>query len=370
MAFAAASSLVSRERAGFTILEHTGYKITSMYRYFIAAFAFILFFNGVGTAQGEAISVRNAHSMVYHPQEASIYLFGGADERQVKSDLWVLEGTNWHKVAVENTPPPRTFAAMAYDPQGNRILLFGGSKVLFGKKATSQNLLQDTWQFKDGNWQKMPTENAPTVRAEASMVYDENRQRMVLFGGYTIQNGDYIKLNDTWEFYEGDWHLVLESGPSARHGVAMAYDQEAKSVVFFGGSTVDKQYGPSKGETWTWKGDQWDKLTIEQPPGVFNATMAYDTAQKRLLRFGGWTGTSRSDATWTFQNNTWKPLQAKIRPSPRNHSGMVYDEKNKRMLLFGGHDGKNVFGDSWEFKGQEWKNIATTRPLKRVKNRH
>ncbi|WP_430965877.1 Kelch repeat-containing protein [Spongiimicrobium sp. 2-473A-2-J] len=365
-----------KPKSGFNFSNTVFGRKNSMRSYVILAFSMLLFGSSSLCPQEpskvsvDPLTVRNAHSMVYHVQEASIYLFAGADEREVKSDLWVLESANWQKVSVENAPQPRTFAAMAYDPQENRILLFGGSKVLFGKEASSKNLYNDTWQFKDGSWQKIPTENAPTVRAEASMVYDVERQRMVLFGGYTIQEGNYIKLGDTWEFYEDNWHLASENGPSARHGVVMAYDPEIKSVTLFGGSTVDKQYGPLKGETWIWKGDSWDKLAVEQPPGMFNACMAYDTDQKRLLRFGGWNGKSRTDETWAFQNNTWTPLQTETGPSPRNHSGMVYDEKNKRMLLFGGHDGKNVFGDMWEFSNNAWQNITTTKPLKRVKNGH
>ena len=79
--------------------------------------------------------VRNAHSMVYHAQESQIYLFGGANEKEVLSHLWVLDSAVWRKVVTKNEPEPRTFASLVYDIESNRLLLFGGSKVLFGEKT-------------------------------------------------------------------------------------------------------------------------------------------------------------------------------------------------------------------------------------------
>ncbi len=351
-----------------------------MYRYLTGTFVVILFFSCANHRNEDkskslaeeinTISVRNAHSMVYHSLESRVYLFGGANEKEVLSNLWILNAGQWENVSTKNEPTPRTFASMTYDKQSNRIILFGGSQVLFGIEPSSQNLLNDTWQFKDGNWQKIITKNSPMLRAEASMVYDEHRQKIVLFGGYTIQNSKYLKLGDTWEFYDNDWHLASETGPSERHGISMAYINENKFVVQFGGSTVDKQYGKSKGETWVWRGEKWSKLEIDQPTGIFNSSMIYDKHQKQLILFGGWNGKSRINETWSFNNNEWKQLTTENSPNPRNHSYMVYDEKRKKAILFGGHDGENVFGDMWEFDNNEWKNILDSEPIKRVKNGH
>jgi hypothetical protein len=316
------------------------------------------------------VSVRNAHSMAYHSGESQVYLFGGANEKEVLSDLWVLDNTNWQKVVTKNAPEPRTFAPMIYDTENNRLVLFGGSKVLFGKYSDPQNLLNDTWQFKNNQWKKLITNEAPSPRAEAAMAYDESRKTIVLFGGYEIQNGEYIKLGDTWEFHNNDWHLSSRVGPSARHGVSMAYDSEDKSIVLFGGSTIDKQYGEYRGETWKWNGENWNKLDIEQPTGIYNAAMGYDKEQRELIRFGGWNGKSRINETWSFRNNKWNKLESNNNPTSRNHSDMVFDAKNKRIVLFGGHDGDNVFGGVWEYTNLKWKKISETKPIKRVKNGH
>ena len=349
-----------------------------MKKYIIITFPFILLIGYTNNTDKEKsidqknyiVSVLNAHSMAYHSEESRVYVFGGANEKEVLSDMWVLDSSSWRKVVAKNEPNPRTFASLIYDKKNNRLVLFGGSKVLFGKEPDPQNLLNDTWQFRNNRWEKLITNDAPSARAEAPMEYDESRETIVLFGGYYIQNGEYIKLGDTWEFHDNDWHLTSTVGPSERHGVSMAYDAEDKSIVLFGGSTIDKQYGEYKGETWKWKGEEWNKLDIEQPTGIFNASMVYDKEQRELIRFGGWNGKSRINETWSFRNNKWNKLDIDNNPTPRNHSNMAYDEKNKRIILFGGHDGDQVFGGGWEYENLEWKKMSETKSIKRVTNGH
>lgn len=318
----------------------------------------------------ELLSVRNAHAMAYNTKNCKVYLFGGADEKQVLADLWVLEKKNWNKIILKNTPGQRTFAAFTYDEKNDRLILFGGNKVLFGNGNNKENLLNDTWEFVNENWRLIKTKNTPSPRAEAVMVYDKKRERIVLFGGYTIKDEKYIKLNDTWEFYENDWHLKANTGPTERSGVAMTYDIENKNVLLFGGSTVDKQYGTAKGETWYWNGENWIKIALTQPNGVYNAAMTYDNKNKEIVRFGGWNGTTRINETWILKDKNWKQLEANEKPSARNHSFMVFNEKTKKIILFGGHDGENVFGDTWQYADHKWVKIAETNSKKRIQNEH
>jgi len=321
------------------------------------------------TFESDSLGHRNAHSLVYHESEERIYLFGGASHQEVLGDLWVFETDIWQKVEVETGPAPRTFAAAAYDSNVGRLMVFGGSKVLFGNKPDPANLFDDLWGFVNNRWQRMETSQTPTSRAEASMVYDRRRDRLVLFGGNLIdEDGQYIKLGDTWEYDGNDWQLLSASGPTARHGVSMWYDSVTEQVMLFGGSIVDRQYGAATGETWSWGGKQWVLLLTQQPPGIFNAAIA--STPSGVLRFGGSNGQGRSNETWVFKDGTWLIQPSTDPPAARNHASIVFDTKNDRVVLFGGHDGRHVFGDTWSWQNGEW-SVLTDRPaVPRVANRH
>lgn len=315
------------------------------------------------------LGVRNAHAMTYNAKEKSVYLFGGADEARVLNDLWVLEKNRWRLITPVATPHARTFANLIYDPSTDRLILFGGSKILFGTGDEKDVLLNDTWEFRDGDWFPITTQSAPCPRAEAAMVYDEIRKRAVLFGGYTIDNGEYIKLSDTWEFYGDQWHLISDLGPSGRHGAAMIYDRKRKVVLLFGGSTIDRQYGSGTGETWSWDGERWNKEYTPQPTGIFSAAASLDD-EHHFIRFGGWDGTNRINETWRLTEKGWLLIESNNPPSPRNHSGMVFDSHMGRVVLFGGHDGTHVFGDTWAFSRNKWTKLIDSRPKQRIENGH
>jgi hypothetical protein len=316
------------------------------------------------------LGVRNAHAMTYNSKEHKIYLFGGADHEKVMNDLWYFEKNKWVQVVVNHKPISRTFSQLVYDSKNERLLLFGGNKVLFGDGLNSNTFLNDTWEFKKGEWKKIETDRSPQPRAESAMVYDEARNRVVLFGGYTFQDNEFKKLDDTWEFYDNDWHLNSNNGPSARNGASMIFDNNKNKCILFGGSTVDRLYGENKGETWEWNGEKWSQLKMSKSVGVFNASMTYNSYRKEIIRFGGWDGKSRVNGTWLFGANKWNKLDTENGPSSRNHSSMVYDKENKRTVLFGGHDGENVFGDTWEFKDYKWQEISEVNSLKRIENKH
>ncbi len=318
-------------------------------------------------SQSQKLGVRNAHAMVYHKKAKKVFLFGGADEKEVKSDFWKLKGEKWKQVKA-NGPTARTFPAMVYDEKNDRIILFGGNRVLFGKSTSADNLLNDTWEFKNKKWRKIAMETKPSPRAEASMVYDPVRGKVYLFGGYYIDGEAYIKLGDTWELDGNNWRQIDAEGPSARHGVLLSFEGNLQQILLFGGSTVNRDYGEDTGESWTFDGTKWTKLPIHQPANIFNSSGTFGNGI--ILRFGGWNGEGRINESWAFRDSQWEQMTLSPAPEARNHSGLVWDEKNDRFVLYGGHDGKNIFGDTWVFRGNEWHLLLDQPMLERVGNGH
>lgn len=316
--------------------------------------------SGTRQTPADSLTVRNAHAMAYDSDRATVMLFGGANERRVFGDLWEWNGIEWRKLAATG-PAPRTFPSIAYDRDRRRIVLFGGNRVLFGSENDNDTFLDDMWEWDGGRWNEIKT-TTPSARAEACMVYDSHRRRIVLFGGYRRADGKNFRLGDTWEWDGIAWKQVSASGPSPRNGAAMTYDPIRRRVILFGGN------GPS-GETWEWDGKSWSEVKPVVTEGRFNSAMAYDAAHQKIVRFGGWNGEARVGETWTFDGTAWQKIDV-AGPEARNHATLVYDSKRKRLVLFGGHDGENVFGDTWEWDGSKWSRAAYCPPRERVNNGH
>ena len=323
-----------------------------------------------GYSQTPALTVRNAHSLVFDENENRVLLFGGANERQVWSDLWSLGKNGWNLVKIAEGPGPRTFASFVYDQKHSRSIVFGGNKVLFGNDKNPPVFYFDTWEFKNGQWKEIKPSNNPEPRAEAAIVYDKSKERILLFGGYRLEKGKLKRFADTWEFKGNVWRKINDNQISARNGAAIAYDSKQKRVVLFGGSTANKEYGENTGETWVLEKDEWRKLDIVQPPNIFNSNLVFQHDTSRVIRFGGWNGTRRISETWVLSGNSWSKLSLKTNPNPRNHASMVYNPVTKETILFGGHDGEKIFGDLWIFRQGKWYKELEHPPIKRIANGH
>jgi hypothetical protein len=313
-----------------------------------------------GCSAADSLTVRNAHAMAFDHDRQVVMLFGGADERQVLGDLWAWNGEQWQCLA-DGGPPPRTFPALAYDGARKRLILFGGNEVLFGTDQDTMTFLDDMWAWDGKSWHQIDT-STPSARAEASMVYDSDRRRVVVFGGHRTENGERIRLGDTWEWDGQRWEQKSSDGPTPRNGAAMAYDAARKRTVLFGGSGASD-------ETWEWDGESWKRIWSAKTGGRFNSAMAYDTGRRTVIRFGGWTGNERVGDTWRYDGTRWERI-ASDGPIGRNHTSMAYDSARGVIVLFGGHDGERIFGDTWEWGGSAWSLRTSRRPRLRVDNGH
>jgi hypothetical protein len=234
--------------------------------------------------------------MAYDPDRRMTILFGGngLGNNSFFNDTWEYDGYQWMQQFPSQSPPPRNGAAMAYDAQGKRMILFGGYNR-FG----SQPFLDDTWEYVEGEWRQLDPSRRPPARETAQMVYDKARGRLVLFGGG--QNAGSVVYADTWEWDGENWLLRTDLlvSPPARWAFFMAYDEQCQRVVLFGGLTgTVAQFN----DTWSYNGKTWTQLASErQPPGRWDGGMVYDALNQRLVLFGGqfW------ENEFGFLNDTW-----------------------------------------------------------------
>lgn len=186
----------------------------------------------------------------WDPGRNQLLVFGGTDQIDEKNDLWQLDlaGERWDLIRPRGTLPYyRREAAMAFDTAGDRALVFGG--YYFDRDRARPTYYDDSWLLELGGadgpeWLKLafgPQKPAP--RRGASMVYQaqaEEPGRMILFGGW-----DHVSRRgfaDVWAFDlapdQQQWTPIgsaCSGGPTPRDGHSAIYDPLGERMIVYGG---------------------------------------------------------------------------------------------------------------------------------------
>lgn len=133
-----------------------------------------------------------------------------------------------------------------------------------------------------GQWELTATDG-PQPRSAGVMVYDSARDRIVLYGGVDSNN---TRLSDSWEYDGKKWTNVAPHGltPGPKQFHCMAYDENRKTVILFGGWDANNNTDSS---IWEHDGMQWSKLSAEGPAARIGAAMVYDSNRMRVILHGG-----------------------------------------------------------------------------------
>lgn len=196
------------------------------------------------------------------------------------------------------------------------------------------------------------------VRNGHAMTYDSHRKKVTLFGG-----ADAAQVrSDTWEWDGSCWNRANSNeteGPGPRAFAALAYDSARKRAVLFGGNRVlfGKTVEDNKllGDTWEWDGQKWLEIKALGPPPRAEAAMIFDRRRRRVLLFGGNNRTAegklnRLGDTWEWDGVRWNEVKV-AGPSPRSGAAMAWDDERGRAVLFGGQGSSS---ETWEWDGKQW----------------
>ncbi len=229
----------------------------------------------------------------------------------------------------------------------------------------------------DYSWENISTIGAPDKRTNQGMVYDSNRNRIIVFGGYTTGAGF---KNDTWEYNPATstWtEITTTSAPEEGSSYGMAYDSSRGKVVLYGGQDISQE---SLNETWEYSpaARTWTKIsTSTNPPRLNGPAMTYDSSRGKIVMFGGCMNVSLSpfvlscsDQTWEYDGINWVNVSTATSPPNRYcDNGMEFDSSRNKVVLFGGINktggSANFFSDTWEFNGTDWKKINLASPAAR-----
>lgn len=256
--------------------------------------------------RGSLPPARFGHALVYDARAGAVLVFGGVTTSNLANDLWAYSTARdtWTALKPAGTQPDaRVYPSAVYDPSLRETIVFGG--------WTGTSTFDDTWAYDSfaNRWTRIGVTTAPHPRWGASMAYDPATSTIVLFGGLFGGYDGRDRLNDTWSYDPTThvWRNLHPSGPlpPARGYAAMDYDAATHEMVLFGGFA-----GPDGllSDTWTYDParNTWRRVarTAAQPARRDFSALVYDQEARTLVLFGGLSG-PQGNINGTLLNDTW-----------------------------------------------------------------
>ena len=164
-------------------------------------------------------------------------------------DIWVLTNANgteptpssWIMLSPNGPlPTSRSHHMAAYDSTLNKMVIYGGEGLVDTWVLSNANGLGGSPQ-----WTLLaPSGQLPSQISDTRSMYDPQSQRLILFGGFT--SSDVTKTNATFVLINAmgigspTWQSLNPSGtlPSPRCCWAGGYDQLGNALIVFGGQST------------------------------------------------------------------------------------------------------------------------------------
>jgi hypothetical protein len=315
--------------------------------------------------------------MTFDAKSGRVVLFGGlacADSdcttTTAVSDTWTWDGTNWMQQSPTLAPTPRYGAAMTYDSYNQRVLLYGGCIESCPTEGA------DLWSWDGSQWSLIDINSAPGARFAAQFAYDPVHNSAVLFSGSLPQSSNRTGVgdpNDTWTFDGSTWtQQSPANNPEGRWAGGMIWDANRQRIVLFGGYADEEPlYKNSfRQDVWTWDGTNWTEQAITtQPLRSYQIGFVYDDLLGKAVFIGGDsfiipdylaefdTGFIIYEReTWTLDASGWNLLPS-AEPNDRSGAWMAYYPPNETVLLYSGYcldQPDTACHDTWNWSGDHW----------------
>jgi PKD repeat protein len=242
-----------------------------------------------------------------------LVLFGGRNVTQFFNDTWTFNGAAWTQLNLSAHPSARGLVGMTYDPAVNAVVLVGGGTGNLPAGTYDGWVFDnDTWEFAGGAWTNLTSSlsASPPAASGFGLAFDPNGNNLLLLGGSTQPNQCSL-ISQQWVLGPGLTGWVNQTGlvavPYGLAGFAqggVVYDPNWGGIVAFGGLNDVAGSCVSTDQTWYYDGNVWTNIT-----GFFNGTsppannwfpMTYDPAASSMMVFGG-----NLQGTFVYSNSTW-----------------------------------------------------------------
>ncbi|MCI0706467.1 MAG: T9SS type A sorting domain-containing protein [Ignavibacteriae bacterium] len=260
----------------------------------------------------------------------------------------------WTQLPTTNNPPVRSNHSAVFDPNGNRMIVFGGKADV----ASESNIdVNDVWSLDltTLEWQNITpiSDSMPDARFTHNAVFDSAQNQMIIWSGQGA--GLY---NDVWAFdcSTNTWEELWPNGngegiPNQRYGTAAQFDPQGRRLINVSGFTTSGRFP----DTWAFHVDtlQWSDRTsaVLQPAKRCLHTSCFAEDRRALYLYAGQTdGIPYLDDLWSLNVDAfeWEQLVASGAPPARNFTSIVYDG-DQYLYVFGGQTASGATNDLWQF---------------------
>jgi hypothetical protein len=306
----------------------------------------------------------------------------------------------WSNISPYISPASREVCSLIYDSANKRAIMWGG--LSYNQNSSFNDTWSMSLDSTSSNYKKwirvLTTGTAPSRRWGAAAIYDPDNERMVLFGGAedtlssgitTYNNVFTLSLTPGSEAWSSNGLGLTIGGtaPSGRFQSTPVYDPDNIRMLVYGGQTGANSYTNQLYEL-AWTGGAPNTMTWTSRTPSYSPSMAVrrgqtavyqgDFSDKRMIIFGGWDGTTHYNEVWNF-NITNPTVTASLittvgtPPAVRRSHNAIYDSINQRMIIEGGRGSStpvNFFDDFWSLSlgsstsGWTWNQINPNTYLK------
>jgi hypothetical protein len=181
---------------------------------------------------------------VYDAKDEALISFGGNFDPKEVRRLSSAPGSVWQVLSVPDGAPGRGGHVAVYDAAQQRMVIHGG---LVDASYPPSTVLDDTWALSLDDaptWTRLQTKGeSPGKRFDEAAIYDPNGQRLIVYGGsadpLTEPSGPgdlhVLALDDSLEWSSLE---AAGQGPSHARTVSAVYDPRARRMIVVDGSQV------------------------------------------------------------------------------------------------------------------------------------
>jgi len=285
--------------------------------------------------RGARPSATSSYAVAWDSARDRLMVYGGLRPTGRHNEVWEYDGADWQFFNMNGDwPGARTSPVWVYDPVGHRTLLFGGTQQTT-INPPSETVYDDLWSWDGASWELLTQGSVRPQRLQARLgVFDTERNRLIVFGGFSELGGANPELVWEWDPTTGDWSSLTATAIGGLGVVprSVVWDSSRHRVI---GLTSSEAYDAQLA-VWDPNAERWSPLLGSGMDAIVfdSPALAYRPETDTVLIWGDGLAYSYNLTTSTIE--VFPPELIGSAPAidhaPREVAPIVYDEANQRML--------------------------------------